>query len=132
MDVVIAPAGTRVHTWRLPHGWPLLSFTSFTGQLVVVRVDHLSPGVARWFAATLSQAADAFAREVDACFAEGEPGWERRTWDGRPDLSGAVPVPLGDPAGVPGVHAVAHQPPPVAASLAGENGRWDGEGTGPS
>ncbi|MEU8355638.1 hypothetical protein AB0C27_06435 [Nonomuraea sp. NPDC048882] len=111
MDLVIGPAGTRVHLWRVPHGWPLLSFTSFTGQLVVVRVDHLSPGVARWFAATLAQAAEAFAGEVDGCaeIAAGEPGWLRRA--GTAELSGAMPVDLGDPAGAAGVPSLTHWPP---------------------
>ncbi|MEU8244751.1 hypothetical protein [Nonomuraea sp. NPDC048916] len=111
MDLLIGPAGTRVHTWRVPHGWPLLSFTSVTGRLVVVRVDHLSPGVARWFAATLAQASAAFAREVDGCaeIAAAESGWLRCS--GVVDLSGALPVELGDPPGVAAVPSLAHRPP---------------------
>ncbi|MGP3920496.1 hypothetical protein [Nonomuraea sp. 10N515B] len=109
MDLVIAPAGTRVQTWRVPNGWPLLSFTSFSGQLVVLRVDHLSPAVARWFAATLAQAADAYAAEVETCFSEGEPGWLHRS--GEPDLSGLAAVPLSDPPGVAVVPALTHRPP---------------------
>ncbi|MGP3965742.1 hypothetical protein ACTWPT_58345 [Nonomuraea sp. 3N208] len=124
MDLVIAPAGTRVNTWRVPIGWPLLSFTSFSGQLVVLRVDHLSPAVARWFASTLARAADAFAREVDVCFTEGEPGWLRRS--GALDLSGVVLVPLSDPPGVAAVPALSHRPPYPAHQATGAGGELEG------
>ncbi|WP_219514394.1 hypothetical protein [Nonomuraea ceibae] len=111
MDLLIGPAGSRAQVWRVPDGWPLLSFAASTGRLVVVRVDHLSPVAARWFAATLAQAADAFAREVDACAenARSEPGWARRARTA--DRSRLVPVELGDPAGVVAVVPLAHRPP---------------------
>ncbi|MGW6494478.1 hypothetical protein [Nonomuraea angiospora] len=116
MDLVIAPSeNARVHTWRLPHGWPLLSFASMTGQLVVVRVDHLSPSGAAWFASALSRSAGVFASEVLGCFGEGEPGWLLRGHgpDGRPDLTDAAPVFAGDPPAVAGarLHSLTHQPP---------------------
>lgn len=115
MDLVIAPAvSARVHTWRLPHGWPLLSFGADTGRLVVVRLDHLSPGEALRFASALARAAEVLEREVRGAVGEGAAGWARRAGgpDGKPDATDAHLVYPEDPPRLAGAmaHIIAHEP----------------------
>jgi hypothetical protein len=127
MDVVITPAGhTGVRTWRLPYAWPLLSFLGTDGRLVVVRVDHLSPGEAAAFASALGRAVEVFACEVRACFGEGEPGWAARAAgkDGKPDATDAEPVYVEDPPNAAvTVHQIVHRPPyPTGQHGTGQHG----------